>query len=477
MSFIDKFGIPYAKKRKFEASYFEDGRWYKYYKNILEENENIKKQIENVTVSLGKLDYDKILEVETLIENGSKIGDKGNFFKSLTPHQLQFLTFTNEKIKKISTEFEILLANREKEIKNDYTEKVNKLGFKDLQIETRITEEFSKISDLVENWVRSIIQHEYQHKSPSANKKIEASNENSFNEDINSKVNALQKKLDGEIVRVIAESKNNAENIAKSILLNENRPSGSDKILTFADLKFKYMQLSDRITNQLKDIKKDENSVNEEVILKVKALEKKLDDEIARVISESKNNAQDIAKSILQNENISEGSSDHINTFGDLRFKYTLLNERLTNQLKDIRREIDIKKDEKPEQKNIEKKDFDDLKNKVNGLETSFNKIYSKDFVDEKVINRIDLIEFNLNKHHEQNKKEFKKLEELHIPNVQKLVADEFAKLTDENIKKILSEKLREINIDEATFKTIQEIEFKILKINDYMKSYLAKKN
>ena len=65
MSVVDKFGIPY-KKRKNKGN-FDSGKWCKYYKKILEVNENIKKQIKQVVDHLAKLNYDKIIELETLL--------------------------------------------------------------------------------------------------------------------------------------------------------------------------------------------------------------------------------------------------------------------------------------------------------------------------------------------------------------------------------------------------------------------------
>ena len=90
----------YGKKRKTDENYYESGNWYKYYKTILQDNEDLRKQIKKVSDQIEKLNIHKIFEIEGLIENASKIGVQDKFKNSLSVEQLQFINETNEKIRK-----------------------------------------------------------------------------------------------------------------------------------------------------------------------------------------------------------------------------------------------------------------------------------------------------------------------------------------------------------------------------------------
>ena len=55
-----------------------------YYKTVLQDNEDLRKQIKKVSDQIKKLNIDKILEIENFIENASKIGVKEKFKNFLT---------------------------------------------------------------------------------------------------------------------------------------------------------------------------------------------------------------------------------------------------------------------------------------------------------------------------------------------------------------------------------------------------------
>ena len=52
-----------------------------------------------------------------------------------------------------------MVANREKEIRNNFTQQLDDLKFKNLQIESRMTNEFEKFSALIQTNIRNILKN------------------------------------------------------------------------------------------------------------------------------------------------------------------------------------------------------------------------------------------------------------------------------------------------------------------------------
>lgn len=399
MPVVDKFGMPYAKKQKTDDNYYEFGNWYKYYKTILQDNEDLRKQIKKVSVEIEKLNIDKIVEIETLIENASKIGAKEKFKNSLTTQQLQFINETDEKIRKISEEFEILVANREKEIVKNFSQQVNELRFKNLQTESRISKEFEKFSGLIQTHVRNVINNEFNSKSPPAAAAApDAGSSGGADQNLDDlafKIKALQERLTEELTQVIADGKENAKNIAQDLILknnNENKSLTSDltnfekklgieeenpETSEINDLKFKYKQLDERLTEQLGKI--------------IKLIQEKKQ-------SEESSSNQD---KLTEEESNIDKNQDPVKTLSsdvdDLKFKVKQTNERVTEELNKFLALINEKKKTEPEEK-IDGQKITDLNNLVAKKFEDFN-------IDDKTFDIIQDLQFRMQQVEERKKK------------------------------------------------------------------------
>ena len=219
------------------------------------------------------------------------------------------------------------------------------MRFKNLQTEKRISKEFKKFSDLIQAHVRNVINNEFNNKFPGAPAVDVASGgpggpdlAGQTLDDLQFKVKALQERLTDELTRVISDGKENAKIIAQELIVknnNENKNQKSDfsnfekkldviedknnenpEISEIDNLKFKYKQIDERMTEQL------------DKIIKLIDSKKNLDEETPLNENKSKNTED---SSVDKEKDAIEILSGEIDS---LKFKVKQTNERITDELK-----------------------------------------------------------------------------------------------------------------------------------------------